>query len=171
MKWVMLAAVALALIVAVAALIGAMLPVKHHASRKARYGVAPDVLYAAIAGPPDWRPGVKRFGSLPEKDGRKQWWEEDARGQRLTFELLEAKPARRLVTRLADPTLPFGGTWTYEIAPAPDGGCELRITEDGEVYNVIFRFVARYFLGYTATMETCLRDLGAKFHESVRSEA
>ena len=41
----------------------------------------------------------------------------------------------------------------------------MRITEDGEIYNVIFRFVARFFFGYTASIEGYLRDLGHRFGE------
>ena len=72
-------------------------------------------------------------------------------------------PSRR-VTRIAEKNLPFGGTWTFDIADAPEG-CVVRITEDGEVYNVIFRFMARFFFGYTSNMEGYLRDLGQRFGE------
>ena len=44
-------------------------------------------------------------------------------------------------------------------------GSVVRVTEDGEIYNVIFRFVARYFFGYTASIEGLLRDLGHRFGE------
>jgi hypothetical protein len=107
---------------------------------------------------------------LPAKDGRKQWWEEDSHNQKVTFELVEDVPSRRLAVRIADPKLPFGGTWTFDIAPAP-GGAELRITEDGEVYNVLFRFMARFIFGYTASIETYLRDIAAKFGDTAVIEA
>ena len=171
MKWALLVLAALVLLVGLAALVGAMLPVKHHATRKARYRASPEALYAVIAGPPDWRTGVKSFGVLPEKDGRKQWWEEDTHRQKITFELVEDVPARRLAVRMADPKLPFGGTWTFEIAPVSGGGSELRITEDGEIYNVLFRFMARYFFGYTASIEGYLRDLAVKFGDNAAIEA
>ena len=61
--------------------------------------------------------------------------------------------------------------WTFEIAPVSGGGAELRITEDGEIYNVIFRFMARFVFGYTASIERYLRDLGAKFGQGVEIEA
>lgn len=171
MKWILLAVAAAVVIVGLAALIGALLPVKHRATRKARYRASPEALYAVIAGPPDWRTGVRSFGILPEKDGRRQWWEEDTHRQKITFELLEDVPGRRLTVRMADPKLPFGGTWSFDIAPAPGGGAELRVTEDGEIYNVVFRFMARYFFGYTASIEGYLRDLAVKFGDTVRVEA
>ena len=76
---------------------------------------------------------------------------------------LPRAPSRRVV-RIADRTLPFGGTWTYTIAPDGDAS-RLSITEDGEIYNVIFRFVARFFMGYTSTMDEALRDIARKFGE------
>jgi hypothetical protein len=171
MKWVLWIGGGLAGLVGLVALAGAMLPLRHSASRKAKYRASPDAVYAVIAGPPDWRTGVKSFGVLPEADGKRQWWEEDTHSQKITFEEVERKPGVRLVTRIADRNLPFGGTWTFDIAPTADGGSELRIREDGEVYNIIFRFMARYIFGHTATIETYLNDLGAKFGQPVTVEA
>jgi hypothetical protein len=171
MKWAIIVVGGLMLLVAVMALVGSMLPRDHHATRKARFHVAPEAIYAALTGPQDWRTGVKSFGALPDQDGRKQWWEQDSHGQKITYEIVEAKPPNRLVTRIAQAGLPYGGTWTFEIAALPEGGSEVRITEDGEVYNVIFRFMARYIFGYTGSIETYLRDLGAKFREPVAIEA
>ena len=171
MKWALWIFGSLAVLVLVVAFIGAMLPVRHHAARRARFRVAPDALYAVLAGPPDWRTGVKSFGVLPDAGGRKQWWEEDAHRQKVTFELVEARPAQRLQVRIADANLPFGGTWTFDIAPTANGGSELRIAEDGEVYNVIFRFMARFIFGYAGSLELYLNDVGAKFGEPVRIEA
>jgi len=71
-----------------------------------------------------------------------------------------------MVTRITDDSLPFGGTWTYEIAPA-DGSATLRITERGFIKPALFRFMTRFFFGYTSTMETYLKNLGKKFGEDV----
>jgi hypothetical protein len=171
MKWVLWIGGGLVLVVGMVAAIGAMLPLAHHATRRARYKASADALYAVLAGPPDWRTGVKSYGALPEQDGRRRWWEEDSHGQKITFELAEARPSERLRVRIADKGLPFGGTWTFDIAPAAGGGSELRVTEDGEVYNVIFRFMARFLFGHYASIETYLRDLGAKFGQAVEIEA
>jgi hypothetical protein len=171
MKWVFIIGGGLALLVVVMAAVGAMLPRGHHVARKAGFHVAPEVLYAVLAGAPDWRTGVKGYGELPDQDGRKRWWEEDIHHHKITYELVEAKPPERLVTRIAQPGLPFGGGWTFEIKPLANGGAEVRIQEDGEIYNPIFRFMARFLFGYTGSIETYLRDLGAKFGEPVAIEA
>ena len=170
MKWVLWSLGGLVLAVGLMAIVGAMLPLRHHASRKARYKAAPEALYAVLAGPPDWRSGLKGYGELPAEAGRRRWWEEDSRGHKMTFELTEARPSERLQVRIADKGLPFGGTWTFEIAQAPDGGSDLRIAEDGEIYNLVFRFMARYFLGYHRSIEQFHRDLGVKLGQPVEIE-
>ncbi len=48
---------------------------------------------------------------------------------------------------------------------------ELTITERGEIYNPIFRVFARFVFGYTATMETYLKQLGTKFDEAIEPQA
>ncbi len=169
MKWVLWIGGGLLALAGIAAAIGAMLPVPHTASRKARFKAAPEAIWAAITGPPDWRPDVKRFGALADENGRRRWWEEDSHKQRITYELVEEVAPSRRVTRIADRNLPFGGTWTVEVAPSGSGS-EVRIREDGEIYNVIFRFVARFFMGYTSTIDGYLRNLGKKLGETVEME-
>jgi hypothetical protein len=164
MKWIILIGAAVVLLAAAVALIGALLPRAHRATRQARYRQKPEAIYFALAGPVDWRSDVKASGNLPDRDGRKQWWEQDTHGQKIAYELVEDKMPSRRVTRIAEKNLPFGGTWTFDIAPAPDGSI-VRITEDGEIHNVIFRFMARFFFGYTSGIEGYLRDLGHRFGE------
>ena len=69
----------------------------------------------------------------------------------MTFAVDESIAPRRMVVRIADRNLPFGGSWTYDIAPAA-GGASLTITEDGAIYNPLFRVMARLVFGYEATM-------------------
>jgi len=171
MKWAILAAGLLVLAALAVAAVGAMLPVKHRASRRARFRQTPQAIYAVVAGPPDWRPEVKATGPLPDANGRRRWWEQDSHGEKITYELVESSSPARFVTRIADEKLPFGGTWTIEIEPVSAGESEVRVTEDGEVYNVIFRFVSRFILGYYGSIESYLRNLGAKFGEQAVIEA
>ncbi len=86
----------------------------------------------------------------------------------MTLETLEAVPPTRLVQRIADPDLPFSGSWTYEIEPVT-GGATLTITENGEVHNPIFRLMSRLF-GLGKTAEDYLEALGQKFGDEVTVE-
>ena len=55
MKWVFLIVGGLVVLVALMALIGAMLPRGHRATRQARYRQKPEAIYFTLAGPVDWR--------------------------------------------------------------------------------------------------------------------
>jgi hypothetical protein len=81
---------------------------------------------------------------------------EDGTNGPILFEITEKVPPRRFVTRIADKSLPFGGRWVYEVAPTATGS-SLTITEEGEVYNPVFRFVSRYVMGHTATIDSYLQ--------------
>jgi hypothetical protein len=74
------------------------------------------------------------------------------------YEVVESTPPQRLVVRIADPDLPFGGTWTYELT-SQGTGTGLVITERGEVYNPIVRFVARFVFSHIATIRKYLAAL------------
>lgn len=154
MKWIWIILGALAAAVALIAIVGAMLPVKHVASRRGRFRQSPEAVWAAISKP---------------QDGSKTWRESTGNNKPITFELVESDPPRRMVSRIADKDLPFGGSWTYEIEPLADGAA-LRVTERGEVYNPIFRFVSRFIMGHTKSIEDGLRGLGKKLGQDVRIE-
>lgn len=146
--------------VALVALIGAALPKGHVASIEKRFPVAPPDLWMIltdVGGFAAWRPDVKRIERLPDLEGRPAWTEHTSSG-RIRFAVDRMEPPRMLVVRIADPDLPFGGTWTYEIVAAGNGS-SLRITERGEVYNPIFRFIARFVFGHEKTIRTYLNAL------------
>jgi hypothetical protein len=177
MRWALWIIGGLAAIVTLVAMIGAMLPKGHVATRSARFRESPDAVWRAITEYedfPKWRPGVQSVTRLPDANGHLVWLEKSGSGssaQEIPYEIMESvAPASgapgRLVARIADPKLPFGGSWSYEVSAA-DGGALLRITERGEVYNPIFRFVSRFVLGQTKTMEDYLSALGKKFGETV----
>ena len=124
------------------AVIGALLPRRHLATRTAVYRQTPAELFAVIANfaaMPSWRSGLSGVEILPPNGGRASFRE--AAGRRpITYVVLENRPPEKLVLQIADEKLPFGGTWTYEVSPEA-GGARLRITEDGEIRNALFRFL------------------------------
>jgi uncharacterized protein YndB with AHSA1/START domain len=177
MKWILrifgtIVALIILLIAAVY-FIGSRLPEKHSAVRVARYRQSPDAIWAVITDYekfPSWRSNVKSVETLPSPDSAASWRELDVHGNSLPYRVVTSDPPRRLSVAIADPKLPFGGTWTTDILPIPPNGCIVQITEDGEIHNVFFRFMSRYIFGYTATMDTYLKDLGKKFGETTTIE-
>ncbi len=157
MKWLIYGGLAVVIIPAIVVLIGAALPKEHVASRRMVLTAPPAEAFALIAGPSDWR-GIK-YELLAQHPLK--WRETDSNGA-ITYERVETVAPTRIVNRIADQKLPFGGSWTYEVAPH-GSGTELTITEHGEVYNPLFRFVSRFIIGHTATIEKYQRDLAARF--------
>ena len=158
MKWVWITLGVIAALIAAAMLIGWLLPETHRASRQATFQTSPETVWALITnveGFPSWRSDLTSVQRLPERDGRPVWIEEGSNG-RITLAVERSEAPRLLVTRIADPDLPFGGTWTYEISPAA-GGSTLTITEDGVIYNPFFRVMARFVFGYESTLAAYLR--------------
>lgn len=159
-KGLLIAAAFLLALIGLMAAVGATLPVRHHTSLQSVYPAPRDTLFALITDVErfaEWRTGVERVEPRPNVQGRPRWQEVGPDGA-ILYETVESTPARRHVTRIADPELPFGGSWTFELEDAPPGTL-LRITEDGEIYNPIFRFVSRYILGHDRTIERYLADL------------
>ena len=139
-------------------IVGALLPKSHTASRTAIIKATPEQVFALISGPQDWRIDLKEHKFFDE-NGRHMQRETDKRGQTITYEIMQSQPPRLRKTTIADKSLPFGGSWTWSIQPQSDG-CAVTITEDGEVYNPVFRFVSRFILGHTRTIDNYLAMLG-----------
>jgi polyketide cyclase/dehydrase/lipid transport protein len=171
LKWIVIGAgILLALIVATVA-IGYMLPQQHTASRAISLRQKPSDVFALISdfkAAPSWRPEVQRVELLKEVNGQAGFSEESENGV-LTMTVVELKPPERMVTQIADKELPFGGRWIFEIFPQANG-CRLNITERGEIYNPVFRFVSRFFLGYHRTLDTYLQNVSRKFGENAATE-
>ncbi len=159
----------LALIVVTVVVVGFLLPREHRADREQVIATTPEELRRVIMTPaayPEWRSGVTRV-ELLDAVGGKQRFVEHGDDDAITFEMEEVEPARRVVSRIADPSLPFGGTWTFELSPA-EGGTKLRITEDGEVSNPVFRFVSKFVMGHHAGIDRYLGDLQRRFPARAR---
>jgi uncharacterized protein YndB with AHSA1/START domain len=168
---VKVASVAVLILLALAAgalLAGALLPASHTAKASIRLEQSREKIWQAITDPASqtgWRSNLQAVEVSADPSGRQLWTETDGHGRAIAFETLESEPPERLVRRISDPALPFGGKWTWQIVPV-DGGSEVTITEDGEIRSPLFRFMARYVFGYDMTLKTYLGDLGRKFGEA-----
>jgi uncharacterized protein YndB with AHSA1/START domain len=171
MKWVLLVGGLLVALIALVALAGALLPRDHVAARRARLPRPPAEVFAVIqdvARAAEWRADVTRVEPLEPVAGRRRFREVSGQGA-ITFEVMEELAPARLVTRIAEEDLPFGGTWTYELQPSGEGTL-ITITERGFVKNVIFRALSRYVFTHHRTLEQYLRALGQRFGADVTPE-
>jgi len=170
MKWILWIFVVLAGVLILIALIGWALPKEHTVTREARFHQSSEVIWKTITdidAMPTWRQGLKSVKRLPDQNGLPAWVETLDTGA-IPLATVISQPPLKLVVRIADPKLPFGGTWSYEITALPTG-CNLRIREDGEIYNPVFRFLSRFVFGYTGTVDAYLKSLSRKFGEQSSS--
>lgn len=167
MKWLWISLAVLTALIVLVAVIGALLPRGHAAARRIVLSTPASSVFACISDPasfPQWR-DVKSVTWLPDSDGRKCFREVSGFGP-LDLRIERSEPDRLFVTRIVTKDSPFCGTWTIRLDP--DGaGTAVTVTENGEVHNVFFRFLARFVFGHTGTIDGYLRALGKRFGQDV----
>ena len=157
---ILLIAIGFILLLGVSAVvIGLLLPKDHVATRSASFHATPDHLFSLIAGPQNWRPDVLRYETVSNSGDRELVRETTRNGETITYELLDRVPPTFIKRRIATQNLPYSGSWTFSLLP--DGEVTVvRITENGEVSNPVFRFMSRFVFGHTRTMDNYLQALG-----------
>jgi len=152
-------------------LIGHSLPVEHVVVSQATYDAPRDSVWAVVqdlGGVAAWRPDVKEVRRLPDRNGHPVWLEVGLTGE-VPFEVTRLDSSGVMTVEVADPDLPFGGTWEYSVE-AEGSGSRVRIRESGSIRPALFRFLARVVFGYHSTMDAYLKLLGERFGETVVPE-
>jgi len=166
MKIALMVVGGLVVVVALIALVGNFLPKAHVARRSIVLRQSPESVWNVITdfkAQPSWREDVTRVEQVSDgADGA--IWREEGRNT-LSYRTSESQPPTRLVRTIADTNIAFGGRWVYELT-AQGGGTQVTITEEGEVYNPIFRFIGHFVLNQAATIESYLRYLAQRFGET-----
>jgi uncharacterized protein YndB with AHSA1/START domain len=148
-------------------LIGVALPREHVATRTLKLSQSPEAVWQVMtdfANQPKWFSEITSVERLPDQHGHPVWRETLSQDTTINLEVTESTPPQRLVRRITNDDLPFGGEWEYHIKPAANG-CEVTVTERGFVSNPIFRFMSRFIFGYASTIESYLKALAAKLGE------
>jgi hypothetical protein len=157
----------LVLLVAIMALIGSTLPQTHDVARSIFLHKSPQEVYAVVrdfGSAPKWRSDLKQV-DIEQSQGGPLYFREVGKDGAVNYELVEDVPAQRMVTRIRDTDLGYAGQWIYVFVPE-NGGTRLTIKEEGEISNVLFRFMSRYVFGTTATLESYLTSLAKHFGEN-----
>lgn len=138
--------------------VGAMLPVAHVASGTRTFDRSTQDVYRLVSSVedyPHWWEDVHSVEVLQRDGAGRVTFRQHSADGPMTMQVVEQQPPARFVTRIADPDQPFGGTWTFEVS-AEGTRTRLTITERGEVYDPLFRFLSRFVFGHTATIESFL---------------
>lgn len=161
MKWTIVLVAVLVILVSLVVGIGMLLPIKHRVSASVNLPVSAEKLWQTMtdfSAYPSWRTGVMSVAQLADANGHAVWQEVDRHGESIPYETLASISGRRLVRRIANPDLPFGGSWTFELAEVTNG-TTLTLTEEGEVYHPVYRFVSRFLMGQSKNIESYLSDI------------
>lgn len=154
-------------------LAGSRMPREHRTQMTAIYRSDRATVWTALtdyASMPQWWPAVQSVRIEKRSDGTELTWNTDAHGEAIPFRTSETKVNEKLVRVIARDDLPFGGTWTYELADAPQGGTKLTLTEDGYINPPIFRAIAKWFVGLDTTMKDFLRHLEKRLGDLEQKE-
>jgi uncharacterized protein YndB with AHSA1/START domain len=169
LKWALLLVGVLAALMLLPMVGGMFVARSHVAASTVTLDQPVDSLWAVVSdlsSYPIWWPDVRSMEPTEVAAGRTTWLQRDAQGRELPIEVVVSQRPHRFVTRIADERLPFSGTWTYEMEPTA-AGSRLTVTEEGEIFNPVFRIMARYFLGYHGTIDRYIEALGSHFGETV----
>ena len=153
--------IAIVLLITIIFIIGSLLPQNHVVSRTMEINKPVATVWKLInehSNQVAWRSGLRAVEVKTNNKGNTIIIETDNNGDAIRFEIIELIPQQKLVSKIADKTLPFGGTWTISLKPSQQG-CLLTITEQGEVYNPFFRFMSRFIFGHTASIDNYMTDL------------
>lgn len=112
-----------------------------------------------------WWPAVKGIRTQIHANGEVWTWNKDSHGNEIAFRTKEEQAPAKLVREIVGEDLPFGGTWTMELAEQ-GGQTRLTITEDGFVKPPFFRAMMQYVIGSDKT----LKDFAANLEKKVAAK-
>jgi hypothetical protein len=161
MKWLLIIVGILVCLVLIIVIIGYLLPVKHRSSVQVSLRASPAEIWARLADfkdYPAWRKDVKSV----DVRSPVEWVEVNEHGDSLPLKIVVQEPGRRLVTQIQGHDLPYGGGWEFELLNN-GGSTTLTITENGEVYNPVFRFVSKFIIGHSASLKKYIGYLEKSF--------
>jgi len=151
--------------------LGLLLDPRHVARCGIRIAAPPEAIYRELRnfeGYSTWRTELTGVEIVSGPQERLRWIE-IAGNERVLLELVSERAPERLEVRIADPALPYGGTWVYELVPE---GASTRVTveEQGVVRDPIYRLLSRFVFGHTRTMESVLSALARHFGSTEKPE-
>lgn len=155
MKWILIVSAVILTAVIAIWLIGRSLPVSHTVTVDRAIDDAPERVWSRIRNVeswPEWRNDVTSV------ERRSDETIEVVDGNGSVRYSVDEPSERTLITTISSENLPWGGRWIWTVVPEGTGS-RVTITEEGEVYNPIFRFLSRYVFGHETSARTALDQL------------
>ncbi len=159
--------------------IGTSIPMDHFALCSAQIAVPSTELIRTVLDDGSsraWRPELRNVTLLSGEGPTAIWQETNKYGQVLTLRTtveVQHDPMHAGTTLIVrktpfSPRLGFGGIWVFEVPASGRAGAtsSVSVSEQSRIYNPLYRSLAKYVFGYTATLQTYLTDLARKYGET-----
>lgn len=149
-------------------ILGSMMRPEHTGTRSVWLRTDIDRVWEVISNherEPAWRKDLKGVIRLPDHEGREAWKEISKTGQEIQLATTEKAEKRKIVRTIIN-NRSFGGSWILELAPE-NAGTRVSLTENGVVFNPVFRFMFKVFFSPTSTIDKYLQMLGNYLGEPV----
>jgi len=170
-KYVIITLATTAALVGLAYAVGMTLPRDHSATSRATLATPRQDVWAAIVdvtAQPSWRTALESVTVEDATPQTMRWTEHGDYGD-IPLRMVERVEPSRLVVVIDSDDLPFGGRWIYQLDEV-DAGTRIAITEEGSVYNPVFRVMSSLFMSQHETLDHFLTDLGSHFSQQVTPE-
>ena len=164
MKIVILSTISLIMVIMVVWFIGSRLPRQHEVVLSVNLNADIQAVWHLLndfKAYPEWRPSVVRVQRLSDHQGKEVWQESDRHGHDVAYATMESIFNERIIRRIVTPGLPYGGQWILALSPT-SSGCSLSITEQGEIYNPMFKIMSKYVFGYDASIKRFIADVKSR---------
>lgn len=160
MKWILIVVGIIICLIAIIYIIGMLLPVKHYATVRDTVSANVDAVWNRLTDVSKFDTWRKNLNSVTITNDAE--WIEISGHDKIPMKFKEKVPSKRLVAGINSKDLPFGGEWVFELEPQGNNTV-VTITENGEVYNPIFRFVSKFIMGHETSLKKYMSDLKTSF--------
>jgi hypothetical protein len=155
-------------LVSLAAVVGCFVAPGHVATRTLTLKQSPEAVWGVVRSGeswPQWWDILKTAERLPDRDGQEVWRLVYKDGNKFQLRVETCEAPCHLALRIDDEGALFGGTWSYAIRRA-DGGSEVALTENGEIYNPVVRLMSKFLMDPHMYIDMHLKALAAKLGET-----
>lgn len=120
--------------------------------------------YSAI---PTWSKDMEKVERVEDLEGFPVWRFHPKKGDAMDIQVLRSeKPTLHIGKVVDNESLPFGGTWIFQIKAVSKNQTEVTLTEDGYIKSTIGRAICQ-LLGKDRMVKSHLEEIGTSFGETV----
>jgi hypothetical protein len=155
MKIALIVVLVIVALVIIMILIGRMLPEGHVAMQSKTFSSSQDEVWKVISGVSDWKSWRSDVHDLTITS------DSTFKADDVEYLMSIVEPGASFTTTIITKDLPYGGMWHYLIEKEGDG-CKLTVTEIGDVYNPMFRFMSKYIFGHDGSLKEYMKVLSKR---------